>query len=70
MVDADKYRANALHCLRMANKAPNLNDEQAWLDMAETWLGMIPERQRMPAEMFENAVRDKGRRQEPSKTLH
>jgi hypothetical protein len=69
MVDADKYRANALHSLRMANKALNLDDEQAWLNMAETWLGMIPERQRMPEEMFEKAVRDRGTRQGP-KSLH
>jgi hypothetical protein len=51
----------------MANKALNPNDEQAWLDMAETWLGMIPERQRMPEEMFEKAVRNQGTRQKPSK---
>jgi hypothetical protein len=69
MVDADKYRANALHSLRMANKALNLDDEQARLNMAET-LGMIPERQRMPEEMFEKAIRDRGTRQQPSKSRH
>jgi hypothetical protein len=70
MVDADKYRANALHCLRMAKKALNPNDEQAWLDMAKTWLGMIPVGQRMPEEMFEKAVQDQGTRQKPSKSRH
>ena len=70
MVDAGKYRANALHCLRMANKALNSDNEQIWLNMAETRLGMIPERQRMPEEIFEKAVRDRGTRQEPSKSRH
>jgi hypothetical protein len=70
MVDADKYRANALHCLQMANKAFTSDDERTWLNMAGTWLGMIPERQRMPEEMFEKAVRDRGTRQQPSKSRH
>ena len=55
--------------LRMANKALNLHDERAWLSMAETWLGMIPERQRTPNE-FEKAVQKRGTRQEPSKSRH
>jgi hypothetical protein len=42
MGNADKYRANAVHCFRMANKASDPDDEQTWLNMAETWLGMIP----------------------------
>jgi len=69
MGNADKYRSNAEHCLRMANKALNLHDERAWLNMAETWLGMIPERQRTPNE-FEKAVQKRGTRQEPSKSRH
>ena len=69
MGNADKYRANAEHCLRMANKVPNLHDERAWLNMAETWLGMIPERQRTPNE-FEKSVQKRGTRQEPSKSRH
>src|SRR5262249_53628122 len=48
MRNADKYRANAVHCFRMANKALDPHDEQTWLNMGETWLGMIPERERMP----------------------
>ena len=70
MGNADKYRANAVHCFRMANKALNPHDEQTWLNMAETWLGMIPERQRTPNEFFEKAVLNQGTRQEPSKSLH
>ena len=70
MGNADKYRANAVHCFRMANHASDPSDEQTWLNMAETWLGMIPERQRTPNEMFEKAVRNQGTRQEPSKSRH
>ena len=70
MGNADKYRTNAHHCLRMANNALNPDDEQTWLDMAETWFGMIPERQRNPNEIFEKAVRDQGTRQEPSRSRH
>ena len=47
----------------MANKALNPHDEQTWLNMAETWLGMIPERQRTPNEFFQ------GTGQELSKSL-
>jgi len=62
MGNADKYRANAIHCCRMANKASDPDDEQTWLNMAETWLGMIPERQRKPNErLSETKERDRGR---------
>ena len=61
--NADKYRANAVHCFRMANRALTPHDEQNWLNMAETWLGMIPERQRTPNEFFQ------GTGQELSKSL-
>jgi hypothetical protein len=43
MGDAEKYRANAVHCFRLANKASDLDDEQTCLNMADAWLGMIPE---------------------------
>jgi hypothetical protein len=70
MTDADKYRANAHHCLRMAEDPLNWEHMRAWLNMAETWLGMIPEPQRRPQDMFEKAVRDQGMQQEPSKSRH
>ena len=61
MGNAEKYRANAHHCLRMADN---------WLDMAETWLGMIPEKERTPNEIFEEAVRNQGTRQESLRSRH
>jgi hypothetical protein len=69
MTDADKYRANAHHCLRMADDPLNLEHQRTWLRMAETWLGMIPEPQRRPEERFEKAV-PQGTQQEPSKSRH
>jgi hypothetical protein len=70
MGNADKFRANALHCFRMADKASDAESEHAWLSMAQNWLGMIPDRQRTPNEKFEKAVRKQGTRQEPSTSQH
>jgi hypothetical protein len=70
MGSADKYRANAEHCLRMASKAFDADDEQNWLDMAETWLGMIPEKQRTPSEIFERAVQTRATVTASSKARH
>ena len=67
MSDADKYRANAYHCLLMADDPLNWEHKQTWLNMAETWLGMIPQ---PPVETFEKALRDQGTRQEHSTPRH
>ena len=48
MFDVDTYWANAQHCLRMAEDPLNWERKQTWLNMAETWLGMIPQPQRRP----------------------
>jgi hypothetical protein len=39
-------------------------------EQTETWLGIIPERQRTPEETLEKAVRDQGTPQRPSKPQH
>jgi hypothetical protein len=70
MTDADKYRANAHYCLRMAEDPLNWEQKRTWLNMAETWLGMIPEPHRRRQEMFESAVRDQGMPQELSESRH
>jgi hypothetical protein len=69
--DADKYRASARDCLCKAEKAfyPE-EDKQAWMDIAETWLEMIPAPERTPEEMFEKAVREQATQQDPSNTPH
>jgi len=70
MTDSDKYRANARYCLREADKAAHPNDKQSWIDMAETWLGMIPPAQRTPEETNEHAVRHQSTQHGSSKTRH
>jgi hypothetical protein len=70
MTDADKYRANAHHCLRMAEDPVNWEHKRTWLSMAETWLGMISEPQRRPVGLFEKAVGARGTQQEPSTSRH
>jgi hypothetical protein len=56
MGDANKYRANACHCQRMADKALSPEDKLNWLNVAETWLGMIPDQQRTLEEMYNQGV--------------
>jgi hypothetical protein len=70
MGNADEYRANADRCFQMASSALNPDDERIWLNMAETWLGMMRQRQRKPIEKFENAARSQATLQEPSKSRH
>jgi hypothetical protein len=70
MGNADKYRANAEHCLQMASRAFTAEDAQSWLEMAETWFGMIPERQRTPGEKFERAVQTRATVQVSSRARH
>lgn len=60
MDDADKYRVYARQCIDTAAKAASHVDKDASLQMAQTWLGMIPERQRTPADDFETAIRERG----------
>jgi hypothetical protein len=68
--DADEYRASARDCLCKAEKAFYPEDKQAWANMAQTWLGMIPASEQTPEEMFEKAVRYQATRQDPSNTRH
>jgi hypothetical protein len=55
MFDVD---TNAHHCMRMAEDPLNWKHKRTWLNMAETWLGMIPEPQRVPQDTLEKATRD------------
>ena len=68
--DGDEYRASARDCLCKAEKASYPEDKQVWMDMAETWLEMIPAPERTPEEMFEKAVREQATQQDPSNTRH
>jgi hypothetical protein len=60
MSDADKYRANARYCLTMAANASRAEEKKMWRDMAQTWLGMIPQAQRNAPDEFEAFARKRG----------
>lgn len=53
----------------MARKA-GVADKRAWLEMAERWLGMIPDRQRTAEDRFDLAVGERGTGQDPSASQH
>jgi hypothetical protein len=70
MSDPLKYLSNAQECLCRATYAANGEVRQRWLDLAESWLGMVPQDLRVLAEMFEKVSRDKNADQQFSKTRH
>jgi hypothetical protein len=70
MSDPLEYLAQAQDCFCKAADAPNAEARQKWLDLAEGWLGMVPQDLRTPMEIFEKTVRDKSTQQELSKMWH
>lgn len=70
MNDADKYRAYARQCIGAAERTFRHEQKLMLLEMAQTWLGMIPEPQRTSADDFQTAVRKRGTGQEPSRSQH
>jgi hypothetical protein len=52
----DNCRAHALHCLRKAYDAPNDEMKQRWLEVAETWIDMLPEAQVTAEEVLQMVV--------------
>lgn len=62
----DKYAARARHCMDMAARARHDEDKRSWLLLAETWLDLIPERQRTTGGRFDAVVCNQGAGLEPS----
>lgn len=60
MFDVETYQANANYCLRMAEDPLNWKNRRTWLNMAVTWLGMIPQSHLRPEETFER-LSERGR---------
>lgn len=56
----DKYNAHARLCMDKAAQAQHADDKRSWLLLAETWLQMIPERQRTAADRFDAVVPNHG----------
>ena len=55
MSKPDEYRANAQECQRMAGISRNPNEKAIWQQMAQRWLGMIPEAGACKSDQFEAA---------------
>jgi hypothetical protein len=49
MNSANKYIMHARHCMAKAVQAQRAEEKRQWLLMANTWLEMVPERERMAA---------------------
>jgi hypothetical protein len=56
----DKCNAHARHCMDMAARAQHADDKRSWILLAEIWLEMIPEHERMAADRFDTVVRNQG----------
>jgi len=62
----DTCRAHALRCLRRAYDAPTDEIKQRWLQVTDTWIGMLPEVQVTVEEVLLIAAGD----EDDPKTLH
>jgi len=67
---SDEYQSRAEECQRMANAARTDRERRSWIEMAESWLRMIPQRaksnRQKANDAFEAEVKDKGTGQKRS----
>ena len=70
MSDPMKYLSNAQDCLCKATVAANSELRDRWLDLAESWLAMVPRDLRELEKVFERAVQGQGLQQDALKTRH
>jgi len=70
MSDPLKYLTNAQDCLCKATDAENPEVRERWLDLAESWLTMVPKDLRTLEKIFERAVRGQGLQADALKTRH
>ena len=80
MTEAEHYRKQAEHCERMARSTSNEDDQRAWLELAQAWLGLLSGRHGPPArdngrppperDTFEAHIREAGTGQPRSKASH
>jgi hypothetical protein len=57
MSNVEKYEARARHCMDKAAQAQHAEDKRSWLLLAETWLDLIPGRQRTTGDRSNTALR-------------
>jgi hypothetical protein len=70
MSDPLKYLTNAQDCLCKATDAANPEVRERWLDLAESWLTMVPQDLRELEKMFERAVQGQGFQRDTLKRRH
>jgi hypothetical protein len=70
MSDPLKYLTNAQDCLCKATDAPNSEVRERWLDLAESWLAMVPRDLRELEKVFERAIQGQGLQRDALKTRH
>jgi hypothetical protein len=70
MADPLEYLAQAQDCLCKAADAPTAEARDRWLDLAESWLAMVPQDLRTLEKLFQRAVPDQGLHRQTSRTRH
>jgi hypothetical protein len=66
MNKVDLYKTHARDCMDRAARSQRAEDKRQWLQMADVWLDMIPERQPTAADNFDAAMRNQRADQERS----
>ena len=68
MSTQDDYRKNAAEAQRQADRAASLVDREAWLRVAQGWLSLLKKPPQTLEETFDEALADKGTRQDDTKS--
>ena len=68
MSTQDDYRKNAAEAQRQADRTVSLVDREAWLRMAQGWLSLLKKPPQTLEETFDEALADKGTRQDDTKS--
>jgi hypothetical protein len=64
----DDYRKNAAEAQRQADRTASLVDREAWLRVAQGWLSLLKKPPQTLEETFDEALADKGTRQDDTKS--
>jgi hypothetical protein len=66
----DEYRKRAAEAQGWADRLLSPLDKEAWLRVAQGWLGLIRKPRLTPQETFNERVKDVGTGQDPSESSH
>jgi hypothetical protein len=66
----DEYRQQAKDAQGLADRAKNPSDREAWLRIAQSWMGLIRRPPRTAAERFDDKAKGQGTGQEDSQKSH